>query len=216
MKIKFPTLLLGVLTAVVSPAQNNSQSYSFSLQQAIDFAMQNQVDVKNAMLDEQIAQDKVKEVFGLGLPQINGSIDVKDFLEIPTSVIPANAFNPMAPPDQLVAVQFGIQYSATAGINVSQLVFSSDYLVGVQATKVYLELSQKATVRTKIETASAVSKAYYMVLVNEERMKLVDANLERLKKLSDDTKVLNQNGFVEKIDLDRITVAYNNLVVEKD
>lgn len=166
------------------------------------------------MLDEQLAQNKVKEVLGIGLPQVSGSFDVKDFIEIPTSLIPAEFFG--GPPGTYLGVKFGTQYNASAAINASQLVFSSDYLVGLQATKVYLELSQKATVRTKIETAAAIQKAYYMVLVSDERMKLVDANLARLKKLMDDTKVLNDNGFVEKVDLDRITVAHNNLLVEKE
>ena len=212
MKRKFMFLTL-LFTAGFSFSQNNN---SFSLQQAIDYAMQNQVNVQNSILDEQIAQNKVKEILGLSFPQISGNIDAKDFLEIPTSVIPLNAFNPSAPADQFMAVQFGIQYSASAGINISQLVFSSDYVVSAQATKIYLQLSKKATQRTKIETATAVTKAYYMVLINDERIKLVDANIVRLKKLADDTKILYANGFVEKIDLDRITVVYNNLMTEKE
>lgn len=214
MKRKFPLLLAIGLAVFRLSAQNPPQSYSFSLQQAIDYALQNQLTVQNAVLDEQLAQKKVKEVLGIGLPQVSGSFDVKDFIELPTSLIPAEFFG--GPPGTYLGVKFGTQYNASAAINASQLVFSSDYLVGLQATKVYLELSQKATVRTKIETAAAVQKAYYMVLVNDERMKLVDANLARLKKLMDDTKVLNENGFVEKVDLDRITVAHNNLLVEKE
>ncbi|MEW6469196.1 MAG: TolC family protein [Bacteroidota bacterium] len=213
MKQRICALLTGLLAAGACTAQG-PQSFSFSLQQSVEYALQNQVNVQNAVLDEQIAKGKVNEVLGLGFPQVSGSIDVKDFLEIPTSVIPGEFFG--GPPGSFTTVQFGTQYSATAGINASQLVFSSDYLVGLKATKVFLELSQKATVRTRIETAAAVSKAYYMVLVNDERMKLVNANIDRLKKLMDDTKVLFDNGFVEKIDYDRITVAYNNLLVEKE
>ena len=204
-------ILFSLFSAGFSFAQNSN---SFTLQQAIDYAMQNQISVQNAVLDEQIAQNKVKEVLGIGLPQISGSFDVKDFLEIPTSLIPAEFFG--GPVGTYMGVKFGTQYNASAGITASQLVFSSDYFLGLQAIKTFMELSQKATMRTKIETAAAVSKAYYMVLVNDERIKLVDANVTRLKKLMDDTKVLNTTGFVEKIDLDRITVAYNNLIVEKE
>ncbi|TAL57775.1 MAG: TolC family protein [Bacteroidetes bacterium] len=200
---------------VASEAQGMGP-FSFSLQQAIDFAMKNQTQMQNTGYDEQIAKHKVKETIGIGLPLIHGNVGAQDFLEIPTSVLPANAFNPFASPDELMAVQFGTQYSASAGIEASQLVFSSDYLVGLQASKTFLELSRKAVQRTRVETSVAVSKAYYTVLLNEERMKLIDANISRLKKLMDDTQVLNTNGFVEKIDLDRITVAYNNLVVEKE
>ena len=193
-------------------AQNkDSTKFSFSLQQAIDYAMQNQTKVQNAMYDEQIAKNKVKEITGIGMLQINGSFDVKDFLNIPTSVLPAGVFGPVP-----VAVKFGLPYSASAGIDATQLIFDGSYIVGLQATKVYLELSSKATQRTKIETIVAVTKAYYSVLLNGERMKLMEANVTRVKKLMDDTKALYDNGFVEKLDFDRITVTYNNLVVEKE
>jgi len=193
---------------------SDSLNYSFSIQQSIDFALQNQHDIKNAMIDQEIAKKKVNEIMGMGLPQINSSFDVKDFLEIPTSLIPAEIFG--GPPGTFAAVQFGTAYQATAGLDASQLIFSGDYFLGLKASKVYVELSTKATQRTQIEIAATVSKAYYTVLINEERMKLMDANIVRIKKAMDDTKILNDNGFVEKIDLDRLTVTYNNLLIEQE
>ncbi len=205
------------IVSIIFPSYSQtkeSNSYAFSLQQAIDFAMQNQNNVKNAILDEQIAKAKVKEITGMGLPQINASFDLKDFLEIPTSLIPAEFFG--GPPGSFAAVKFGTQYQATAGLDASQLIFSGDYFLGLKASKVFVELSQKSIQRTKIETAATVSKAYYTVLVNQERIKLMDANVARIKKALDDTKALYDNGFVEKIDYDRLSVTYNNLLVEQE
>ncbi len=205
------------IVSVILPSYGQtkeSNSYAFSLQQAIDFALQNQNNVKNAVLDEQIAKAKVKEITGMGLPQINASFDMKDFLEIPTSLIPAEFFG--GPPGSFAAVKFGTQYQATAGVDASQLIFSGDYFLGLKASKVFVELSQKSIQRTKIETAATVSKAYYTVLVNQERIKLMDANVARIKKALDDTKALYDNGFVEKIDYDRLSVTYNNLLVEQE
>ncbi len=205
--------------------------YSFSLQQAIDFAMKTQLQLQNASYDEKIASEKVKETVGIGLPQISGSFDVKDFADIPTTVLPDFitpavvginqgyfGLHPLFPyvAGDGMPVKFGTQYNASAGISASQLLFSSDYLVGLQATKTYLDLTRKATQRTKIDVSVGVTKAYYSVLINNERIKTMDANIERIKKLMDDTKALNENGFVEKIDVDRITVTYNNLQVEKE
>ncbi len=205
---------LGVLSLGSFAQAKDSLSYSFSIQQSIDFALQNQHDIKNAVVDEEIAEKKVNEIMGLGLPQINSSFDLKDFLEIPTSLIPAEIFG--GPPGSFAAVKFGTKYQASAGLDASQLIFSGDYFLGLKASKVYVELSSKAIQRTKIEIAATVSKAYYTVLINEERIKLMDANIARIKKAMDDTKVLNDNGFVEKIDLDRLTVTYNNLLVEQE
>ena len=194
----------------------DSANYSFNLQQAIDYAMNNNTRVQNATFDQAMAQSKVHEVFGAWLPQISGSFDVKDFIEIPTQVIPASAFAPTAPKDALLALKFGVNYNATASVTASQLLFSAGALLGVEATKAYLELSEKSAKRTKIETAAAISKAYYTTLVNDERMKLLEANAARLKKLMDDTKALNESGFAEKVDFDRVTVTYNNLISEKE
>lgn len=212
-------LIIGLSLAYVgafSQTNEASAAYAFSLQQAVDFALQNQNSIKNAMLDEEIARKKVDEVLGMGLPQINTSFDLKDFIEIPTTVIPKAGGLFGGPPGSDALLKFGTQYNATAGIDASQLLFSGDYFLGLKASKVYLELSGKASQRTKIETATTVSKAYYTVLINQERILLMDANIARLKKTMEDTKALLDNGLVEKLDHDRLTVAYNNLVLEHE
>lgn len=192
----------------------DSANFSFSLQQAINYALDNQKDVKNAIIDEKLAQKRVNEIMGMGLPQINASFDLREFIEIPTSLIPADFFG--GPPGSFAAVKFGTKYNATAGLDASQLIFSGDYFLGVKASKVFVEISQKSTQRTRIETSSTVAKAYYTVLVNDERTKLMNATIERIKKTLDGTKALLDNGFVEKIDFDMLTVTYNNLLVEQE
>lgn len=192
--------------------QTDTASYSFSLQQSVDYALQHNTSVQNVMLDQVSAGNKVKEVIGAGLPQINGSVEVQDFLKIPTSLIPGEIFG--GPPGTYIPVQFGTKYNATVGVSATQLLFNGSYFVGVKAAKLYQELAQKNVDRTKIEAAADVTKAYYTVLINNERKKLLDANLERIKKLMEDTKALHENGFVEQLDVDRITVSYNNLTTE--
>ncbi len=212
-QLSFFISCLSVGTVSVLFAQDTSNVHSFSLQQAIEYAYQNQSAVLNAVLDERIAKKKINEITGMGLPQINASFDLKDFLELPTQLIPAEFFGGL--PGTYMPIQFGTQYNATAGFEASQLIFNSSYLVGLQASKTFQGLSRKNVKRTKIETAVAVSKAYYTVLVNKKRLELLEANVTRLQKILDDTKVLYDNGFVEKIDLDRLTVNYNNLLTEK-
>ncbi len=192
----------------------DSTNFSFSLQQAINYSLDNQKDVKNAIIDEQLAQKRVNEIMGMGLPQINASFDLREFIEIPTSLIPADFFGGM--PGTFAAVKFGTKYNATAGVDASQLIFSGDYFLGVKASKVFVEISRKSTQRTRIETSSTVAKAYYTVLVNDERTKLMNATVDRIKKTLDGTKALLDNGFVEKIDFDMLTVTYNNLLVEQE
>lgn len=231
--MKQKPILIVIIAFLFAKVNAQEQSNSFSLQQAIEYAYKNSPNYLNAQNDVLMAKYKRKEVLGIAMPQISTSVDMKNFVKIPTQVLP-NFVSPavygglvqagVAPYDPVklspegydpIAAQFGTTFQATGTVSGSLLVFSADYLVGLKATKEYINLMNINVTRSKSETVSSVSKAYYGVLVNKERIKLLDANLEKLAKLLNDTKAFNQQGFVEKIDVERLEVAYNNLVTEK-
>jgi outer membrane protein TolC len=149
-------LLLAIISA-------SAQETTFSLQQAIEYAYQHQSSMLNAGLDEQMSHEKVKEIVGIGLPQKMAEIDVKHYFEIPTSLIPGEFF-PGGTPAPILLSSSGTPYQASYGVSATQILFDPTYLVGVSASKTYRELSQKNLTRTRIETAVAVSKAYFQIL----------------------------------------------------
>jgi outer membrane protein len=206
MKKKFFLLALSLCTSATFAQE-------FTLKEAIDYAIINNVNHKNVLVDQQIADLKKKEITGMGLPQLGGTIDNQDFLRVPTSLIPAAAFG--GPAGQYIPVQFGIQYNMSAGVQVSQLIFNSDYVVALQASKAFTELAQKNVDRSKVDITVAITKAYYLVLITRERATVLDAQLERVKKSLDEMQIMNKNGVVEKLDVDRITLTYTNLTTEK-
>lgn len=181
----------------------------FTVQQAIEYALKNETNVKNAQIETQIAQAKINELIGVGLPQVKGTADINKFIEIPTSFVPGEFFG--GEPGTYAPVQFGQNYSASAGLSASQLLFDGSYLVGLQASRTYADLSRKGLQQSKIDVAVNVSKAYYFVLVAEERFKQLESDIQRIAKLKSDTKALFDNGFVEKIDYDRVELNYNLL-----
>lgn len=207
---KLLTLLFAVMISHGLRAQDNT----FSLKKAIEYALVNQHSVKNALLDEEIARKKVNELVGIGTPQIEASAELNDFLKIPVSFVPGEFFG--GEPGSYFPVQFGQQFSASAGVSVSQLLFDGSYLVGLQASRTYQELSRKQVKQTRTEVAVNVSKAYYGALVSDARLEIIEANIQRVDKLLSDTRALYQAGFVEKIDVDRLELTANNLKVEKD
>jgi outer membrane protein len=216
-----PKLIVIVLLSLGISLEGFSQtSFQFSLQQAIEYAYQNQNDIKNAQLDAEISKSKVKETVAIGLPQVSGSANIQRFLDIPTQLIP-NFISPLtgAAPGtypEFIEARFGTNYNASLGLSVNQLLFDGNYLIGLKASSVYKDLTIKALARTKIETNVAVTKAYYSVLVNRERLSLLDANIVRLEKTLKDTKAYFENGFAEKVDYDRLSVLYNNLTTERE
>ena len=212
-KMKTYTLFVAISIMVLNVKGQEANSNTFSLQQAIDYAYKNSPNYLNSQNDVLMAKYKRKEVLGMAMPQVGVSVDMKNFLEIPTSLIPGEIFG--APPGTFLPVKFGTTFQATGTAQASLLVFSADYLVGLKATKEYISLMNINVTRSKTDLVSQVSKAYYGVLVNKERIKLLDANITKLEKLLSDTKAFNKQGFVEQIDVDRLEVAFNNLTTEK-
>ena len=212
MKYKYLILIFCLFSVISAKAQLTDSLANFSLKEAIDYAQNHQSSILNATIDEEIAKNTVKQTIGIGLPQLNGNVNFQDFLKVPTNLLPGEFFGK---PGTQVPVQFGVQYQSSFGLELNQLLFDGSYLVGLQASKTYKELSIKNLKRSRIETAVAVTKAYYSVLVSNEQLSLLDANMDRLKKSLNDTKALFSNGFVEKIDVDRLTVLNNNLETER-
>jgi outer membrane protein len=213
MNYKYLSLIFCFFTVFSVKAQQSDTLISFSLKEAIDYAQTHQVSILNATIDEEIAKNTVKKTIGIGLPQLNGNVNFQDFLKVPTSLLPGEFFDK---PGTQVPVRFGVQYQSSIGLELSQLLFDGSYLVGLQASKTFMELSNKSLKRSRIETAVAVTKAYYSVLVSNEQLSLLDANMSRLKKSFNDTQALFANGFVEKIDVDRLKVLSNNLETERE
>jgi outer membrane protein len=186
--------------------------FRFSLQQAIDYALQYNTSVVNAQLDEQINHRKVQEYLSAGLPQVSASGSLDDYIKLPITLVPGEFINK---PGTEIPVQFGQQYNVTGGFSASQLVFDGQFFIGLQATRALVDLAQKTTQQTKTQMVEAVSKAYYTLLVTEKSLDLLTANISSVEKLLSDTKASYSEGFVEKLDVDRVTVTYNNLQFEQ-
>jgi len=231
MKRVFHFLIIGMMVPALGMAQQQNQGpANLSLDQCIQYALENSINVKNAVLDEQIADARVKETRGIGLPQVDATLGLLHNQKLPRFFAQyfapqngeASFFDLSGVPGiqegDVVALQnfFQLRSSGNATINVSQILFNGSYLVGLKAANAYRELSFKSTKQTKEQTVQQVTKAFYGVLINKDRMKLFDNNIARVDSLLKTTQALNKNGFAEGIDVDRIQVSLNNLMAERD
>ncbi|RYU92246.1 TolC family protein [Mucilaginibacter terrigena] len=207
-------LLLAAALQGYSQTQPAPQTYSFTVQEAVDYAITHKDSVVNAGLDVKSADYRVKEIIGQGFPQIDGTASFQDYLKIPTTLLPGEFFG--APAGTFIPVKFGVKYQSNLGVNASQLLFDPSYIIGLQGRKTYKELYSRAYTSTKIDVTARVTKAYYQVVVSNEQIKLLDANIAQLKQQVDQTTAQNKQGIVEKIDVDRIAVQYNNLVTSRE
>lgn len=200
--------LLGLMPARAQTPQN------FSLAEAIRYAVEHNLTVTNTQLDAKSADARIREIKAVSLPQVNVSGTFLNNLAIQTVFLPPQFFQlPESAGPQ--PVRFGVAYTGSIQGSINQLLFDASYRIGLKAADAYRELAQKNTTSSKITIAEQVAKAYYGVLVSQERMKLLDYNIGRLDTLLRETRELNKQGFVEKIDVSRLEVQSNNLKTEK-
>lgn len=220
-------LTLILLSGIWSGVSAQQSGQVFTLDQCIQYALENSVQGKNAGIDEQIADARIREITGLGLPQINGSVSATHnerlqryftaYSSDEDGFLSVGKYPGLNEGDVIAAQNFfQLKNSADANININQLIFNGSYFVGLKAAKAYREISVKSTNQTKEQIIQQVTKAFYTVLINRERTNLFSNNIARVDSLLRNTKALHTNGFAESIDVDRIQVTLNNLLVERD
>lgn len=199
------TLFLFITTSLFS----QQEVLQLSLKEAVDFALQNNSMSKNAARDIEIAKLQKWETTATGLPQIKAAITYNNWLKQQISLIPAEFFG--GSPGQFSEIVFGTKQTMNGTVTVSQKLFDGSYLVGLQAAKVYLEISENAKEKTDIELRKMVAYAYGNALLSEENLNIVNSNIRLLEKnVSDLTKVY-ENGLIEQESIQQLQLTLASL-----
>jgi outer membrane protein TolC len=179
-------------------SQENSKS--FTLQEAIDYALENNRTAKNAALDIKAAEKQKWETTATGLPQLSASIDYQDFLKQQVSLIPAEFFG--GNEGEFSEVIFSTKQSVNAFAKIDQLIFDGSYLVGLQSAKVFLEISKNAKEKTDLEVRKAVINAYVNIL---------ERNISILQKNLDETTKIYENGLEEEESVEQLQITLSGI-----
>ena len=222
--------VLGLLWATGSVAQGPTR---VTLAQAQAWALQNAYAMKYAELDQQVAQRDIKELRAQGLPQLGFSADYNQFIEIPTQVVPGDAFGfppylieffggvsdatgvvlnaPAPDPDGLSELRFGNKHTANVGIQASQLLFSGSYLVGLQAARRYAASREEALARTTDEVLRQVAEAYYLVAAAAYGQAILEETRDATQRQWLEMGAMKEAGFVDATAVDQLELAVSEL-----
>lgn len=203
--MKNKIILTLLLFASLLQAQEQKESFSFSLKQAIEHATQNNYSVINANRDIEAAKQKKWETTTIGLPQINGAVGYVNNFELQKSLIPAEIFG--GTPGTFQEVAFGTKHSMNASATLSQLIFDGSYLVGLQSAKTYLKISENAKVKTTQEIKEIVVNSYGNVLLADESILILQKNKGILEKTLSDTKEIYKNGLIEEENVEQLQIT---------
>ncbi len=180
-----------------------------SLEKAREMALQHNTMMQSSRIDARIAGERIRETTAIGLPQINASVGYQYYLDVPTSLVPAEFFGGQA--GEFAEIRFGTEHNVSATASVNQLVFSGEYIVGLRAARIYRDLAQKQTDRTALQVSELVTETYLQALSVSENLKIMEQNLENMLQIQNETEKLVKEGFSDMVNLDQLRLSVSNI-----
>ena len=207
MQLRITLFTLLLLGGLLSPSQAQQ---AMSLDDCIQYALANAPDIKVAQLQVLDADWRIKENTSTALPQFSGSLAYQYFIQRPG--IPANALG-FGSSDEKIA--FSAIHSLTPTLSYNQLFFSNSYRVAKKAAQYYRNYVEQQLNVTKRAIHNQVVDAYLPALLISDNLATLDKNIANLDKMLSETRAINQAGFAEQLDVDRLDLSLSTLRSER-
>jgi outer membrane protein TolC len=182
---------------------------SFSLEEAVAYALQHNYSAINASRDEIDAQKQKWETIAGGLPQITGDISYQNQLKQPVSLLPAELAG--GEPGEFIPVIFSQPQTATATATLRQQIFDGSYIVGIQATKAFISYSANNKEKTDLEVRKSVVEAYGNVLLAKESVQILEKNKATLDKNLFETQKIYENGLGDEESVEQLQITLSSI-----
>ncbi len=210
--------ILFIALFISSWSFGQEQTYIFSLEDAITFALENNYSAINADRDILDAQKQKWETIATGLPQITGAIGYQNQLiqpinQFPSILVPPEFLPPgtVQGPDTFIPIVFGPPQSAVASATLKQQIFDGSYIVGVQATRAFLSYSENNKEKTQLEVRKAVTEAYGNVLLAKESFIILENNIANVEKNLFETTKIFENGLGDEESVEQLQITLSSL-----
>src|SRR5690606_1350956 len=199
------TLFIISITLLTTLGFSQQQQYSFTLEQAVEFALDSSYTAINSRREIAKSLKKKWETTATGLPQINGVADYQNMIKQPVTLIPGEIAG--GEPGTFLPVTFGTKQQMSLTATLTQLIFDGSYLVGLKASKVFVEYSENTNEKNLLQVREGVINAYGGVLVAQEGIRILKSNLENITSNLNETKAMYENGFVEAEDVEQLQIT---------
>ena len=184
-----------------------SKTGGLSLQECVRMAVEKNINVRIAQLDNEKSISRTDETRAALLPKISLAGSFQDNLAIASTMIPGEF---VGKPGTEIPMQLGSQYNTSASVSISQVLYDRTAFLALEITKKAAALSDLSIEKTREETAADVARLYFLSLTTKEQQKLIEQNIARAEKLRDITKVSVENGVGMQVDFDRVSVTLEN------
>jgi len=202
MKIKRIFLFILAFSPLIGAGAQDPQILTLSLDEAQSYAIEYNKTLKAARLDIKAAEMAKWDAISNGLPRVDGSGSLNDNLKLMTTLLPGEIIG--QPPGTYIPVQFGQKYNTGYGVQVSQLLFNANYIVGVQMAGVVEKLNNQVLEKTELDIRESVISTYYIILVSEESLGIINDNIETINSMMKSTEAMYSVGMAEVTDVDQM------------
>ena len=193
------------LTLLFGSTQAQELPESLTLEEAIAFGLTHNRSIINADREIQKAKKEKWKTIATGLPQISSEVNYQNFLEMPVSLVPAEFFG--GNPGEFSELTFGTEQNMIGSLKMEQLIFDGSYLVGLQATKVYLAISENLFEKTNLEVKKMVTNLYSNALLAKYNIIFLEKNRASLENNFQEIHQLFRNGFEEEESVEQIQLS---------
>ncbi len=195
-------LLLFLSGGGIIQAQEKTGDLKLSLKEAQEYAIQNNKLMISSRMEVDASKVAVWETISNALPQVSASASFTDNLKLMTTLLPGEFFG--QPAGTKIPVTFGSQYNSGASIQASLLLFNASLYIGIESTKLANKLSEKSLARTELDTKESVSSAYFLILVSEKSLEILNGNISNLNETLKSTRSMYAAGMAESTDVDQM------------
>jgi len=210
-RILITTVFLVILSRAGIDGQGSAGEMKLSLREAQEYALMNNKIVLSARSDVQAAKAALWETISAALPQVSASGSIMDNLKLMTTLLPGDFFGK---PGEKIPVTFGSQFNSNGSVEASLLLFNAPLYIGIETTKLARKLSEESLTKSELDTKESVASAYFLILVSEKSLELLNGNIENLNQTLKSTRAMYSVGMAEATDVDQmvsnVTMVENN------
>ncbi len=173
-----------------------------SLDSAVNYAVAHNKTLHNSRYAIDKSNQKIKETISQGLPQVSASLDYTNFLGAEVSL----QMGPSAPP---ISIEFNPTSNFKA--SASQLIFSGNYIVGVQLAKLAKTITEKSYQKSELDVKEQTYQAYYMILSMQRILDKLKENYKNAQTIYENTNNLAKVGMIEQTDAKKLSVMVTSI-----
>lgn len=210
-RMNFIAVLL--LLLIVSNSNGQQTNDSVSLRKCIRLCFENNDKLKQAQLETEKGKYQLKEAIGAGLPQISGYASFDDYFDIPVTMVSGELLGQAG---TMIPIQLGTKYNANTGIQAGQMIYNAAFFTSVRLIRKICSINNLMLQKNREELVYNVAQLYFYIQTTDQQLALLDSNQVALQRVFRFSEQHYKNGFIRKIDLDRVIVAINNLESEKE